>query len=275
MHLDDLLDSPLALPSIPRVVALVLSELNRDEPDLRRISQDINTDPGLTTRLLCLANSAQFQLSNKIGSVSEALAVLGLDQVSTLVAAAGMAVAFKKVPGMDMRQFWHFSLDCAKLSRKLARDVRANASAAFTAGLLHATGELVMHLGMPEQMQWLNDQALPLSAQRYRAERHLLGYCYTDVGAGFARRWQFPAAIADAIAHQLAPFESGNYEPLAGIVHIASWRARARQEALSAGAMADSFPDEVALTLGIDINDVLAPETIEWTTGQEAAEMAS
>ncbi len=275
MHLDDLLDSPLALPSIPRVVALVLSELNREEPDLRKISQEINTDPGLTARVLRLANSAQFQLSNKIASVSEALAVLGLHQVSTLTAAAGMSVAFKKVPGMDMHQFWHYSLDAAKISRKLARDARVNAAAAFTAGLIHATGELVMHLGMPEQMQWLNDKALPLTAQRHRAEHHLLGYHYADVGAGFALRWEFPKAIADAIAHQLAPFDAGNYEPLAGIVHLSAWRARARQENLSASAMAVSFPDEVALNLGIDIDDVLMQDTVEWTTGQEAADMAS
>ena len=76
MHLDDLLDSQLALPSIPRVIARVLAELNRDEPDLRKISNDINTDPGLAARLLRLANSAQFQLTKRIGGVSEALAVL-------------------------------------------------------------------------------------------------------------------------------------------------------------------------------------------------------
>ena len=60
MHLDDLLESQLALPSIPRVIAMVMNELNQDEPDLRVVSQHINTDIGLTTRLLGLANSAQF-----------------------------------------------------------------------------------------------------------------------------------------------------------------------------------------------------------------------
>ena len=275
MHLDDLLDSELALPSIPRVVALVLSEINREEPDLRKISVDINTDPGLTTRVLRLANSAQFQLSKQIASVAEALAVLGLQQVATLTAAAGMAVVFKKVPGLDMHQFWHYSLDTAKLSRKLARDTRVNAASAFTAGLIHATGELVMHLGMPEQMHWLNEQALPFTALRHRAEQRLLGYHYADVGACFAQRWQFPKVIAEAIAHQLSPFESGNYEPLAGIIHLAAWRARARQEGLSASAMAVSFPDEVALNLGIDIDNVVEQESIDWTTVQEVAEMTS
>lgn len=274
MHLDDLLDSQLALPSIPRVIARVLAELNRDEPDLRRISSDINTDPGLAARLLRLANSAQFQLTNRIGTVSEALAVLGLEQVRSLTAAAGMAVAFKKVPGMDMHYFWRFSLDVAKLSRMLAQEARVNAATAFTAGLMHAAGELVMHLGMPEQMDWLNDQAPALSGRRAGAERRLLGYCYADVGAGFARAWEFPEAIVEAIQYQITPFADDVYEPLAGIVHIAVWRTRSREDNLSEAAMAVSFPDEIALTLGIDIDQVLMREPFEWTTGQEAASLA-
>jgi HD-like signal output (HDOD) protein len=185
-----------------------------------------------------------------------------------------VAVAFKKVPGLDMHQFWGYSLDTAKLSRKLAREVRVNEATAFTAGLIHATGELVMHLGMPEQMQWLNDQALPFSAQRHRAERHLLGYHYADVGAGFAQSWAFPKTIVEAIAHQIAPFDGGNYEPMAGIVHLAAWRARARQEGLNPSAMAVCYPAEVALNLGIDIDHVLEQEASGWATSQEVAEMA-
>ncbi|MCX7241617.1 MAG: HDOD domain-containing protein [Burkholderiales bacterium] len=271
MHLDDLLDSQLALPSIPRVIAVVLAELSREDPDLRRISHDVNTDPGLTARLLRLANSAQFQLSTRIGTVSEALAVLGLDQVRTLAMAAGVAGVFKRVPGMDMPQYWRYSLDVAKLARRLAREVRSNPATAFTAGLIHATGELVMHLGMPEQMHFLNDQAQPLSSRRARAERNLLGYSYAEVGGGFAKKWDFPEAIVDAIAHQLVPFDEGVYEPLAGIVHLAVWRVRAHIDRLDEGHMADAFPDTVALALGIDFDHVLTEEAVEWTTGTEAA----
>lgn len=273
MHLDDLLSSQVALPSIPRVIAMVLNELNRDEPDLRVISQLINTDVGLTARLLRLANSAQFNLENKIGSVSDALAVLGLDQVRSLATAAAMAGVFRNVPGMDMLQFWRYSLDVAKLARKLARAARANHSVAFTAGLVHAAGELVMHLGMPDQMRWLNQQAEPITVRRAKAEQHLLGYCYADVGAGFAKSWQFPAAIVDAIQYQCAPFDNDAYEPLAGVVHLSAWRARAREEGLTEGELADNFPDVVALALGIDIDEVLQQEPVDWTTRQESEAM--
>ena len=66
MTLEELLTSKGALPSIPKVIALLLNELDKKEPDLRKISQLINTDPILTARLLQLANSAQFQFSSQI-----------------------------------------------------------------------------------------------------------------------------------------------------------------------------------------------------------------
>jgi HD-like signal output (HDOD) protein len=273
MNLEDLLDSKTALPSVPRVLAQVMFELNQEEPELRVISTAINTDIGMTTRLLCLANSAQFALSSKVGNVSQALAVLGFDQVRQLTAAAAVTGAFKAVPGLELSAFWRYSLDVAKLARKLARSVRANPSLAFTSGLLHAVGELVMHQGMPDQMRWLNERVEPLAMRRSQAEIHLLGYCYADAGAGFARLWDFPVEIVDAIGQQNAPFDNEVCEPLAGLVHLCAWRARARAAGLEGGLLVDSFPDHVALVLGVDVDEVLQQEPIDWTLLKEAQSM--
>jgi HD-like signal output (HDOD) protein len=274
MKLNDLLASELALPSIPKVIALLLNELDQDEPDLRKVSQLINTDPVLTARLLQLANSAQFQLSNKIGGVSEALALMGLMQVRGLATAAAVAGAFRSIPGIDLPVFWQYSLDVAKLSRALAGMLRQNQQMAFTAGLVHAVGELVMHVGLQAPMAELNAHVAQLSLKRAKAETDLLGYCYAEVGAGFARRWQFPPRIIEALEHQCVPFEKDAYEPLAGVLHLASWRVRARAADYDQGELADRFPDVVALALGLDIDMVLQQNPIEWTTRVEAAAFA-
>jgi len=270
MDLHTLLASPVALPSIPKIIALLLNELDQDEPDLRKVSQLINTDPVLTSRLLQLANSAQFQLSSKIGSVSEALALMGLIQVRDMATAAAVAGAFRSIPGVDLPQFWRYSLDVAKLSRSLAGMVRQNQQAAFTAGLVHAIGELVMHLGMPEAMATLDARITPLSPKRAKAELDRLGFGYAQVGAYFAKSWQFPQRIVDALEHQYAPFDNGVYEPLAGVLHLAAWRARAKVADYDQGELADNFPDVVALALELDIDMVLQQNPIEWTSPQEA-----
>ena len=60
MKLSALLEQQFDLPSIPKVVALLLNELDRPEIDLKKVTQLISTDPALTTRLLQLGNSPSF-----------------------------------------------------------------------------------------------------------------------------------------------------------------------------------------------------------------------
>lgn len=264
MELNALLASQFVLPSIPKVLALLLSELERDEPDLKKISQLVSTDPALTTRLLQLSNSGFFKLSGKINSVSESLAILGLDHVRTMATAAASGISIKAVPGLNLQKFWSYSLNVAKLSRSLAGMVRQNQQAAFTCGLIHAVGELAIHMGMPEPVAMLNREVPPLDLRRANAERTTFGFSYAQVGAGLAAKWKFPQAMVDALDHQDAPFEHDVYEPLAGLIHLATWRARAQEAGLSDHALAVTFPGLVAEVLGIDIDMVLQQDPFDW-----------
>jgi HD-like signal output (HDOD) protein len=264
MKLSALLELQFNLPSIPKVVALLLSELDRKDADLRKITQLISTDPALTTRLLQLANSSFFQLSGKISSVSEALALLNLTHVRTMAQTAAAGASLKAVPGIDLQHFWNYSLDVAKVSRSLAGVVRQNQQAAFTCGLIHAVGELAMHLGMAEHIAKLDAEVSPLDMRRAKAERHFFGYCYSDVGAGFARMWQFPQPMVDALEHQYAPFDNNVYEPLAGVIHLAAWRARAKEAKMTEREMAVTFPGSVGEVLELDIDMVLQQDPFDW-----------
>ncbi len=265
MELNVLLSSEAALPSTPKVVALLLSELGRDQPDLRKISQLFSADPGLATRLMQLANGSRTAFAQSITSIAEALAVLDLSELRPLAAAAAVGGSFRNVAGIQLQQFWRYSLNVAKLSRSLAASVRQKQATAYTAGLVHAIGELAMLAGMPDEMASLNMMAGPFDLRRARMEQRTFGYSYADVSAGLARRWQLPELIIDALLHQAAPFENDVYEPLAGVVHLSSWRARAREAELDDKALAVSFPDQVGLALGLDIDMVLQQDPIDWT----------
>lgn len=266
MILSELLALEFNLPSIPKVVALLLNALDHPEVDLRKVNQLISTDPALTTRLLRLANSSFFQLSGTINSVSEALALLNLSHVRTMAQEAAAGASFKAVPGIQLQQFWDYSLNVAKVSRSLAGVVRQNQQAAFTCGLIHAVGELAMHLGMPAEVAQLDRNVAPLDMRRARTERHAFGYCYASVGAGYARMWQFPPAMVDALEHQYAPFENNVYEPLAGVIHLAAWRARGKETKLNQRELAVTFPGSVGEVLGLDIDMVLQQDPFDWVS---------
>ncbi len=264
MELQALLAAQFVLPSIPQVIALLLAELERETPDLKKVSQLISTDPALTTRLLCLSNSGYFRLSGQVHSVSESLAILGLVHVRAMAAEAASVASFKAVPGIHLQRFWTYSLNVAKLARSLASVVRQNQQAAFTCGLIHAIGELAIHIGMPKRAAQLDQQIHPLDLARARAEREAFGFCYAQVGAGLARNWHFPQAMTDALEHQYGPFEHDVYEPLAGLIHLAAWRARALAAELSEREMAVTFPGAVGEALGLDIDMVLQQDSFNW-----------
>ena len=272
MELNALLAQPVALPSLPRAVALLMSELAHPEPSLRRLNQLFGMDPALAGRLLELANSPTFQLPGQIAGIPEALALLGTAQVRALVTSAPLGTTSRSVPGVNMQQFWRYSLNTAKLARSLAGIVHQNQIAAYTAGLLHALGELVIHLGDPDKAQSINTLVAPLDLRRGKIEERIFGYTYGRVTAGLARRWQLPEVVVDALQHQSAPFDNNVYEPLAGVIHLASWRARAREAELGEKELAVSFPGEVGLALGLDIDMVLQQDPIDWTAKPEPAD---
>ena len=265
MDLNALLALPAVLPSLPRAVALLMNELAHDEPNLRRVNQLFGSDPALAARLLEMANSEAFQGPRQIAGVPEALALLGTPQLRTLVSSATLGTTSRSVPGINLQQFWRYSLHTAKIARSLAGSVHQNQVAAYTAGLIHGLGELLIHLADPERMQSLNTLVPPLDPRRAKLEQRLLGYCYAQVSAELARRWQLPEVVVDALNYQHAPFDNHAYEPLAGVIHLAVWRVRAHESGLIEKEMVVTFPDQVGLALGLDIDMVLRQDPIDWT----------
>ncbi|MBX9936645.1 MAG: HDOD domain-containing protein [Burkholderiaceae bacterium] len=264
MHMESLLDMSPALPSLPRAVALLMTELAHDEPNLRRINQLFGTDPALAARLLEQANRADFGLSGQLAGIPEALALLDVPHLRALVQTAPLGTTSRSVPGMNLQHFWRYSRNTAKLARSLAGTVRQNPVAAYTAGLLHGLGELLIHWGHPDKMPSINALLPPLDIRRSKLELRMLGYCYGEVSAALARRWQLPQEVIDALNYQDAPFINQVYEPLAGVIHLAAWRARAREADMNDKELAVTFPAEVGLALGLDIDMVLQQDPIDW-----------
>ena len=272
MELNALLAQPVALPSLPRAVALLMSELAHAEPSLRRLNLLFGSDPVLAARLLELANAPAHQLTRQVAAISEALVLLGSAPLQTLVASATLGTAARAVQGINLQQFWRYSLHTAKLARSLAGVVFQNPTAAYTAGLLHGLGELLIHLGDPQKAQSMNTLVSPLDMRRGKIEQRILGYSYTHVSAALAQRWLLPQVVVDALQYQAAPFENTAYEPLAGVIHLAAWRVRGREAGLSERELAVSFPGEIGLMLGLDIDMVLQQDPIDWTVRPDTAD---
>lgn len=260
MQLEKLLKQPNALPSAPKVVRKLIETFDQEEVDLLRAADLIEDDPVLTAKLLKMANSAFFGLHRSVTTARDAISVMGLIKVRALVIGAALGDGFHSVGSVNLGQFWRYSINTANLSRYIALPLRIDESTAFTAGLIHCIGELVMHAGMPEAMIELNRSVPLLDLKRAKAQRALFGYSYADVGAALAREWKFPTKMINAIEHQLAPFDNDVYEPIAGVLHIASWRSRAEELSLGNEGLINTYPDGVGLVLGIDPDSLVCEQ---------------
>jgi HD-like signal output (HDOD) protein len=256
MQLNALFDQPQALPSAPRVVQELISSFAAEDVSNRKIASTIATDQVVSAKVLRLANSVYFHASRAIGTVDDALAMLGFATVRTLVISSGLTGSFKPVKGFALESFWLCSLHVGVVAKWLAKKSRENQDLAFTVGLMHGIGQLVMHTAMPEECQRLNTKCAPWGDQRLAIEKAALGYDFAAVSAELARRWQFPDVFALTIAGFPDPLAQHPRNRLAAILHIGNWFARAQKNGLSVEAMETTFPGEIGALLGLDFRTI-------------------
>ncbi len=272
MQLEALFKQPQALPAVPKIVHELIDSFNNEDVSIDDIAKKLAADPVLSARLLRLANSAYYHVSRSIGTVNDALSMLGFVTVRTLVISSGLTGGYKAMPGMDLSQFWRYSLHTAAVAGWVSRRAGTNADQAFTVGLMHGIGQLVMHAGMPEQMLHLDKLANPMDPRRIDMERTSFGYSFANVGAELAKQWRFPVAFVDAIADFPDPLAKEPLNPAAAVIHLAVWRARAEANKLNKAEMAATVPAEVCKKLGMTPETFLddMPPLSELSAGLEA-----
>lgn len=267
MSMTALFDAPQALPSIPKVTQELILSFGREDVAIDDIARQLSADPVLSAKTLRLANSAYFHVSRQIASIEDAIRMLGFVMMRNLVIGCGVAGAFKAVPGLDLAQFWRHSLYTASGARWLAQALERSADLAFTVGLVHGMGQLVMHAAAPAAMQPLDAQCHPLGFERVAVERQRLGYHHGDVGAELATRWKFPAIVSDALHTVADPDQSGTPSEVGVLVHVAAWRSRVAMFNLDAAQAQTNCPSALGRSIGLPV--VWLPE--ERTLGFDAS----
>jgi HD-like signal output (HDOD) protein len=257
MHLEKLFLQPRALPAIPRVIQELIASFQDEGVAVKHLADLISTDQVITANLLRMANSAYFEVPCTIATVSDAVTRLGLTNVRTLVISLGLTGSFQSIPGSDAGPFWRYSLHTAVVARHLGKQIGIEPELAFTVGLMHAVGELVMHVAMPVAMRAMNHAVALLDPSRLDVEQTTFGYTHAEVGAELARRWNFPPLFAQAIAGAANPLVQDHFSPLAALVHIAAWRARAEANQLSPQDLETQWPLELAARIALSRETML------------------
>lgn len=216
------------LPPLPSILMELIGSLGNENISSETVANKLSQDLGLSAKTLRMANSSFFGMTRQIGSIPDAMAVLGLRAVRTLVLTAGLMDAFKQVEGVgfDFKAFWRHAVGAGLCGRLMARDMGMDSDIGFTVGLLHDIGTLALVSLFPEQygraLTWQRQNDLLL----IDAEKAVLGTDHAEVGAVLLERWHFSPVVVEAIAHHHAP--AMHHGPgLVGLAHLADAFAHA------------------------------------------------
>lgn len=223
------------LPGLPATYFEVMKKAESPNSSVESIAEIIARDPSLTARLLQMVNSPACGLTEKITSPGEAVSMLGLETVKSLVLCLQMfaEASPKEAAGLSLDQLWQHSFAVAKLASKIVlRCVGAErmASDAYTAGLLHNTGQIVLATSLSSEYAAVIEVARKRKCPVQEVELEMLGVTNNQVGAYLLGLWGMPLPLLEATALHHAPASAKSMEfSVLTAVHVAN--ALAHEEA--------------------------------------------
>ena len=252
----------LQAPS-PTVVRL-LNLLNNPDADYDEVIATVNRDAVLSAKLLAICNSTSYGLAQPVASVGQGVLYLGFGEIHRLV----MALSFGSqigsgLSGYDMEAgvLWHHSLVTALLTPRvlgISKKFATDTSIAYTAGLVHDIGKLVIGQALDAAARERLHQIVQAGeTSLLQAEKSVIGCDHAEVGACLLQQWRIPEIIVEAVAHHHQPNLDGSGS-LSALVHVAD--VVAHQTGASPGWASFAFSlHESALTfLGLSLADLEA-----------------
>jgi HD-like signal output (HDOD) protein len=202
-----------ALPSFPTLYLEIIREIESPLASIEGIAKIVAQDPGITAKILQVVNSAAFGMPEPVTSTVEAVQQLGMSTVRSLVLSAQVYSSFNsaRLKNFSADALWTHLMKCGDLARTIMRRERASfveSEDAFTAGMMHDLGMLMLADSLPDEFQ----KALALAGQKKiplpAAELEIFGATHTGLAAYLFGLWGLPAAIVEAVAFHHTPEKS-------------------------------------------------------------------
>ena len=229
MNASEVIRAVRDLPSLPAVVNELLATMEQEDVDTQALAAKITRDQALTAKTLRLANSSFYGLPSKVTSIQQAVAVLGFHSIRTLVTACSLTGSFSAAGSrdFDFPAFWRHAIATAAAARVLAPHARLNPETAFTAGLLHDLGTLVLVTRFPDAYRQVRAHQRQHDCPSAPAQQAVFGLDHAAVGSALAAHWKFPAAIQAAVAEHHRIDDPGKPLTLSGLIALANVLAHA------------------------------------------------
>lgn len=219
-RLDDLPPAPKVLHTLQRLIAAPNTRIEK-------IAEVVKLEPGLSARVVKMANSVHFGRGAQVDTIIEAIQRVGMKGVHELVT---FAVASQLVGRpldayrMDAQSLWFRAVACAIAAASLADHAEIERSDAYTAGLMHGIGLLVIdrYAAKEKVRRYFPSSGYPEDFAP--AEREWLNFSHAEAGAALLELWGFSPEVAGAVRFQLHPEDAPpELQRLCMILGTARW----------------------------------------------------
>ncbi len=223
-HSDQAAKTPwahLRIPTFPQIAIRVLQLTNNEDVSLRQLGDLISFDPSFSSEVLTVANSALYAPRVPVTSILQAIAVLGLNRLKGVCLTVGIrAYLGKSLNRPSLRAIWRHSLACALIADQLAQGGSMSRNTAYTAGILHDIGRLVMVVIRPETYGALlmNHRGPPGSI--LPLERSLFGFDHCEAGRHLIADWKLPADFEAIVSEHHCQGQKQGFWDLSALINV-------------------------------------------------------
>lgn len=213
------------LPSLSSVYMDLTRVLANERSGARDVAAVLESDPAMSAKLLQLVNNAFLGLGRRISSVESAVSYLGFNMIRNVALSAEIFGTWSasQMEGFELEAFQTHCICVAELASHVVGANRRLAEDAFTAGMLHDIGVLLLAVALPQRLEQVFHEARQTCRPLPVVEREILGTSHAELGAYLLGIWGLPHPIVEAVAYHHEPHRVSQprLDVLAG-VHIAN-----------------------------------------------------
>jgi HD-like signal output (HDOD) protein len=198
------------LPTIPAIYFEVMNALQSASVSSFEIGEIVAKDPGLTAKVLQLANSAFFGSASNVSNPEEAVQFLGVGIIAALALTHQLFASLEpqKFHDFKVEKLWQHSIQTGLMARGIAWLQSRNAKLAelsFTAGLLHDVGKLILIDNLPDSYRIVFLKAAQGKTKLIQLEKSEYNVDHADVGGYLLGLWGLSMPLVEAVNYHHQP----------------------------------------------------------------------
>lgn len=218
------------LPTLPTVFSAMSDALADPRVTNEDIAKIISSDQASSFKVLQVANSAFYGFRNRIDTISQAIMVLGFNEVRNIVLALSVINIFskeKEITNFRPVDFWAHSIGVGIITRMIGKESGlTNLENYFISGILHDIGKLFFYIFAGKEYSEVLRIVEEKNCSISKAELEVFGFDHSVIGSQVAERWHLSPNIIYAIKHHQIGPGSEKYDKLVAAVHVSNIFAR-------------------------------------------------